>query len=98
MHALEYICTDMRKFELNGRYFGGRTSSDGKTPIWQVEVVRDMPTAKRVASILCNRAADVGAAALVLAQHKRSALAKMFVGSTVACAASTSTVPLLIVP
>ena len=69
-----------------------------ESPIWQVEVVRDLPTAKRVASILCNRAADMGAAALVLAQHKRSALAKMFVGSTVACAASTSTVPLLIVP
>ncbi len=91
-------CVDSHRCTMIVRYLGERMLTDGKKHVWQVEVVPDMPTARRVASILCNRAADTGAAALVLAQHKRSALTKMFVGSTVACAASTSTVPLLIVP
>ncbi len=64
----------------------------------QVEVVRGATGAKAVASTLCKRAVAMDATALVLAQHARSAVARFFVGSTVACTAATSTVPLIVVP
>lgn len=63
-----------------------------------MEVVRGPTTAKSVAALLCERAVDMGAAALVLAQHAHSTLAQLFVGSTVASAAQASTVPLIVVP
>lgn len=62
----------------------------------QIEMARSQTDADSVGAVLCQRATDLGAAALIMASHNKSALKAWFLGSASRYCAKHCTQPLVV--